>query len=398
MLHVPNDKELSLIQQILEFHKDDYVVFRITQTMLKKSIIDANTSIYNLLKNKSIFNFDTAVDGTIYYSDCSILLKNEKVEKKISFYRPLAKPNKPGDPRFWPYSLSSLVDVNTLIFLAVLENKLILIPITDNVVFLQNLEILFGKSLKVISPQLEKVIDFLTKYKEKWFPSISKNKRNDKDLGETFENLLKIPANNSKKADMDGELELKTKRLDSKTKNTLFCKVHDKKLSPLKTVRDVILRYGYPSNDIKRPDYLDLFVTVNTIPNQQGLFHRVNRDNELLEQYHIFNGKETLVAVWTFDTLKKSLEEKHPSTAWICAEEKEIDGVISFKFCQLNVTYAPLFQNFLLLLETNKVVFEWRGGQHPIEGQGKHVDYGHAFRVSEKDKDFLFSNSEKFEI
>jgi len=146
MLHVPNDKELSLIQQILEFHKDDYVVFRITQTMLKKSIIDANTSIYNLLKSKSIFNFDTAVDGTIYHSDCSILLKNEKVEKKISFYRPLAKPSKPGDPRFWPYSLSSLVDVNTLIFLAVLENKVILIPITDNVVFLQNLEILFGKS------------------------------------------------------------------------------------------------------------------------------------------------------------------------------------------------------------------------------------------------------------
>ena len=88
---------------------------------------------------------------------------------------------------------------------------------------------------------------------------------------------------------------------------------------------------------------------------------------------------------------------KHPSTAWICAEEKEIDGVISFRFCQLNVTYTPLFQNFLLLLETNKVVFEWRGGQHPIKGQGL-VDYGHAFRVSEEDKDFLFSNSQKFEI
>ena len=46
MLHVPRNEELFLIQKILEFHKDDYVVFRITQTMLNKSIIDANRSIY----------------------------------------------------------------------------------------------------------------------------------------------------------------------------------------------------------------------------------------------------------------------------------------------------------------------------------------------------------------
>lgn len=397
MLHVPRNEELLLIQKILEFHKDDYVVFRITQTMLNKSIIDANRSIYKLLKNLNIFNFDTAVDGTKYYLECSVLLNSEKIERKISLYRPLAKPNKAGDPRFWPYDLKSLIEVDTLVFLAVLNGKLILIPINDNIVFQQNLELLFGKSSKAISPQLEKVLEFLRKHKNVWFPSISKNKRNDKDLGDTFENLLKIPANNSKKADMDGELELKTKRLNSKTKNTLFCKVHDKKLSPFKTVRDVILNYGYASNDPERPEYLDLFVTVSTIPNPQGLFHRVNRDAEQLEQYHISNGKETLVAVWTFDTLKESLESKHPSTAWICAEEKEIDGVISFRFCQLNVTYTPLFQNFLLLLETNKVVFEWRGGQHPIKGQGL-VDYGHAFRVSEEDKDFLFSNSQKFEI
>ncbi len=36
MLHVPRNEELFLIQKILEFHKDDYVVFRITQTMLNK--------------------------------------------------------------------------------------------------------------------------------------------------------------------------------------------------------------------------------------------------------------------------------------------------------------------------------------------------------------------------
>jgi hypothetical protein len=105
MLHVPRNEELFLIQKILEFHKDDYVVFRITQTMLNKSIIDANRSIYKLLKNLNIFNFDTAVDGTKYYLECSVLLNSEKIERKISLYRPLAKPNKAGDPRFWPYLL-----------------------------------------------------------------------------------------------------------------------------------------------------------------------------------------------------------------------------------------------------------------------------------------------------
>ena len=39
MLHVPRNEELFLIQKILEFHKDVYVVFRITQTMLNKSKI-----------------------------------------------------------------------------------------------------------------------------------------------------------------------------------------------------------------------------------------------------------------------------------------------------------------------------------------------------------------------
>ncbi|MCG3691091.1 MvaI/BcnI family restriction endonuclease [Aliarcobacter butzleri] len=398
MLHVPNDKELSLIQQILEYHKDDYAVFRITHTMFKKSIIDANISIYKLLKNKNIFDFDTAEDGTIYYSECSILQNDEKVQKKISFYRPLAKPNKPGDPRFWPYGLSSLAEVHNLIFATVLDGRITFIPLSDSIVFQQNLELLFGKLAITKSPQLQTVIEFLRTYKNEWLPSVSKDKKNDKDVGDTFENLLKIPANNSKKADMDGELELKTKRLNSKTKDTLFCKVQNRKLSPLKTVRDVILKYGYTSNDVKRPDYIDLFVTVSTKPNRQGLFHKVNREAEQLEQYHILNGKETLVAVWTFDILKKSLEEKHPSTAWICAEEKKIDDVISFRYCKLSVTYAPIFENFLLLLETNKVVFDWRGGQHPIKGQGSAVDYGHAFRVSEQDRNFLFGKSQEFEI
>ena len=398
MLHIPTDKELEQLQQVIEFYNNDYIVFRITQTMLDKSTIDANTSIYKLLKNQEVFNFDDAVDGEKYYLQCSILLNTEVVEKKISLYRPEAKPHKAGDPRFWPYGLKSLVDEGSLVFLGVLNKKLILIPLIDEVISIPNLEILFGKSSESTSPQLKKVIDFLRAYKDVWFPSVSKSKKNDKDVGETFEDLLEIPANNSKAADMDGELELKTKRLASKTKDTLFCKVQDKKLSPVKTVRDIILNYGYQSNDSRRPEYIDLFVTVSTVPNAQGLLHKVNRNDEQLEQYHMADGVETLIAVWPFDILKDSLESKHPSTAWIGAEEKKEGGEIFFKYSQLNVTKTPLFQNFLLLIESNKVVFEWRGGQHPVKGQAEPIDYGHAFRVSEKDRNFLFGSSQEYQI
>ena len=89
MLHVPRNEELFLIQKILEFHKDDYVVFRITQTMLNKSIIDANRSIYKLLKNLNIFNnfrllFTIITDGKIESKSTIAINENGYIAKDIT--------------------------------------------------------------------------------------------------------------------------------------------------------------------------------------------------------------------------------------------------------------------------------------------------------------------------
>ena len=66
---------------------------------------------------------------------------------------------------------------------------------------------------------------------------------------------LGIPVNNLGSADYKGEIELKTKRSTSKTPDTLFSQVPDWDESPIKSVKEMILTYGYPSRHEKRKGY-----------------------------------------------------------------------------------------------------------------------------------------------
>ena len=70
MLHAPTDQELDLIHQIQEYSRSEFIVFRLTKTMLKKSIIDANKHIVRLFREQGLFDYSTAIDGEIYKVKC----------------------------------------------------------------------------------------------------------------------------------------------------------------------------------------------------------------------------------------------------------------------------------------------------------------------------------------
>ena len=231
---------------------------------------------------------------------------------------------------------------------------------------------------------------------DRWVISCSPTKRNPKDVGDTLEAEFGLKVNNDGSADYHG-IELKTKRRKSKTADTLFSQIPDEDLTPLRSAKEIILTYGYPSRKDHRKGYTDLFVTVSNIPNPQGLYLKVNDDSQTVEMRCTgkegYNVEDHIVAVWTYEKLKERLFEKHPVTAWILASEEVIDGAIHFKYDGLEISKTPIFSQFLLLIERGIVVYDWRGGYHP-EGTGR-VDKGHPFRLKgKKNRDLLFGEFE----
>ena len=46
-------------------------------------------------------------------------------------------------------------------------------------------------------------------------------------------------------------------------------------------------------------------------------------------------GKPEVAAYWHFDDLRQQLYAKHPSTLWVKAESREIDGMVPVSYTHL---------------------------------------------------------------
>lgn len=388
---VPNEIEKSLILEIQTYIRSEYALFRLTSTMIKKNIIDASILIRRIFLDSGVFNYDTAVDGDIHHTGTLVLTDSSVIEKKTSFYRPEAKPGKAGDPRFWPSIFHKYANVDDLIYVTSIEDKVLFIPINESCVNDYNLTKHF-ESIK-LDNALTTLIGKIKDLAGIPIKSCSPKRKNNKDIGDTLEIALGLKINNSAGADYLGEVEIKSKGSKMKTADTLFCKVPDKKLSPYSTVNEVINEFGYQSTKDSLADYKSLFVTVSTSPNPQGLFNVVDYDNEHLVQIHTNGSKEQIVCKWSFETLKKSLFTKHPKTVWVKATDRLISGDIYFTYePEFEVTMKPIFSQFLSLIEQDLIVFDWRGAIPLVKGK-KLIDYGHAFRLKNPaDRKVLFES------
>ena len=399
MLHEANEKEAKLVDEISSHIRSEFSLVRVTQTMVVKSTIDANQHISWLFSEGGLFDYSKAVDGEKYYLGSEILSAEGWVKRKTSFYRPKAKPGKPGDPRFWHSQFGNVVSEGDLVYLTVVNTSLIIIPLRSELLASVDLGSKFGSQTKP-SERLDEVIAKLRSLHGKWIKSCSPHKTNPKDVGDTLEAEFGLPINNLGSADYHG-IELKTKRKKSKTADTLFSQVPNPDVSPCKTAKDVILIYGYESRHPKRVGFKDLFVTVSNKPNSQGLYLSVNSSDQLVEMRSIGKAarclEDHLVAAWDFELLEKRLLEKHPTTAWIIADEQKIPGELHFRYEQLEISKRPLFSQFLFLIERGILVFDWRGGYHPTES-GR-VDKGHPFRLKgTKNRKLLFGSLQPVDL
>jgi len=383
---LPNEEEQIKIQLIQQYCRNEFTLIRMTSTMLEKSIIDASGPLRTILKDNDIVNYDNVLQGTEskILKESHVFLNSDIVNMKTSFYRPNTKL---GDPRIWIYGFKKDIPSGTLIYFTAFQGNLVVIPLNSR----ESLDILlrqyFGGNDDYLI--LEELMQRLSIISKQWIKSVSPFKSSPKDVGETLEKCLGISPNSIAQADFKGAIELKCKRAGGGNLDTLFSMVPNWDISALKSSTDIMLTYGYPSK--KYSGFCDLYVTVGNNPNNQGLFLGADDEEQIIYQRSKSDGIINEVCSWKYSEVKQKLQEKHPKTAWLSAEEKLINGEIHFNYNQIQLTQRPIFSQFTTLINQGIVTYDWRGRVRTDRTEYK--DKGHCYRIPPRKRSLLFGET-----
>lgn len=87
MIFEPYKDELEIINNIHKYNDSEYVVIRLTKTMIEKNNIDANALLRDLLKNNELVDFDLLEHGGINGKkfQAEFLFNNELQKNKNEF-------------------------------------------------------------------------------------------------------------------------------------------------------------------------------------------------------------------------------------------------------------------------------------------------------------------------
>ncbi|MCD6481807.1 MAG: hypothetical protein J7L31_06015, partial [Thermoplasmata archaeon] len=125
-------------------------------------------------------------------------------------------------------------------------------------------------------------------------------RRGNTGIGYTLETLLDIKENNLKDPDF-GDIELKSQRKEVSNRITMF--TFNRAVWKIRQ-KDLIEQYGYIDSTGRKA----LYCTVNTRPNPQGLYLKV--EDEKLKLYHVDG---TLIAEWDINDLVETFKQKMPA-------------------------------------------------------------------------------------
>lgn len=408
MIFTARPDEQCVINRIHEIRGGDYILVRMTPTMIEKNNIDANGVFREMLENASIVDYEVLLHGgqNGVSEEAVFIQKNTNTFVKLKFYR---VNNQRGDRRFSVETIKRKmknreINEGDLLYISIYkdatnEQRIFIINLTNNTPDNQHIIDAIGKDS--ISNKLDEIRPKLTAIVNGGWVNNSKGKgeKAPKDVGDTFEALLSIETNNSAKADIDGLIEIKTKG-ESRTLDTLFTlrpSFDGTKIASIETndrsrVSAFARYYGYESD--KHPNCNSLYITIGSKDapqNNQGFYLDVDDSESVVKLIGIdpVSQKEDVTAFWYFDDLKKQLEEKHPSTLWISAEERFKDGFVQFKYTEIEFSRSPQFMTFLAMIKSGKITYDWRGYTTKT---GVYVgkNHGNAWRIKPQAKVDLF--------
>lgn len=415
MIFTPYEDELRVINKIQKFQNTDYVLLRLTPTMIEKNNIDANQYLREMLLHANIVDYETLENGGSNGLEfpSTLILPDETKKVKLKFYR---VNNSRGDRRFSIETIkrkyqNGIFYSGDLLYISlsidIYESpSIFIVNLTHNIPSEEMLKSIIGfdpitQKFNEIKPHLVEII-----HGGFYNNSKGKGKIAPKDVGDTLESLLKVPTNNNPGADLDGLIELKTKY--SKTLDTLFTlrpcfegtEVATYETNDRSRVSAFTRLYGYDSD--KHPNCSSLYITIGSIDNpqnKQGFFLHVDEDNLKVSLMKTDPFKNSVVetAFWTFDALKQQLSIKHPATLWLKANTRENNGVIQFKYTDIKFSKAPQFMTFLSLIKSGIITYDWRGYTSK-EGKYKGKKHGNAWRIKPAAKSKLFGEIEKIEL
>jgi len=376
-----------------------YATIQITETGLKKSILDATAPVRTYFLEKGIHNYDEQLQGpeNKRLIETYILTDFEQKKTQSSLYRPITKK---GDPRMWVYRINDFVNPNDIFAIIALHKKLYIInlsridieqsydsciinPIRDLI------ELIHRQATTVAGELLEKIRNKMSD----WIPS---EVMADTGIGRTVESVLGIPMNSSKLADYKG-IELKSKREKSSVRSNLFTQSPNWPLSRLKSGKAIVDKYGYIPEGY---NHKSLHVTLSAFkPNPQGLGLNINYGKEWLEACEYAqkineNGnydKIDDVSVWQLITLHNRLLEKHRETFWIDVDTRVFRNHEYFRVTTIDHTKNPIPSQFDILLEQGRITVDFllcreSGGDT------------YSFKIGSKDRPLLFPESETYII
>ena len=379
----------------------EFATIQITETGLKKSILDATAPVRAYFEEKNIHDYNLQLQGPEHKRviDTYIMTEAAQFLTKTSLYRPITKK---GDPRLWVNKVRDVEFLRANDIFALIAHKNILFVINLSIVDivkvclssidtpLKDLILGLSREKNSVSDELLRLIkDRMTD----WMPA---EILADTGIGRTVESILGIEMNPSKNPDFKG-IELKSHREASRVRNTLFTQTPEWAISRLKSGKAIVEEYGYIPDGYNHKS-LHVTLTANR-PNPQGLGLLVRTQLGLLEadEFSLATLEDGTfrkindVAVWKLIKLHERLLTKHRETFWIDAETKHESGREFFRVSEILHTKNPIPSQFDVLLDQGQITVDFllcrdSGGDT------------YSFKIKGKARPLLFPQSETYNL
>lgn len=347
----------------------EFATIQITETGLKKSILDATAPVRAYFKEKGVHDYDLQLQGPEHKHiiDTFILTEFSNYPTKTSLYRPVTKK---GDPRLWVNKVKGVEFLHPDDIFALIAYKGLLYTVNLSTVNIPKvchstidtpLKDLISEIFKSKTSVSDELLCLIKDKMTDWMPA---EILADTGIGRTVEKMLGIEMNASKAPDYKG-IELKSHREASKVRNTLFTQSPEWEISKLKSGRAIVDKYGYIPDGY---DHKSLHVTLSANrPNPQGLgllvqpqIGRLEADEfSLLKLEDGSFRKIDEVAAWHLIKLHERLLTKHRETFWIDAETEVKNGKEYFRCTEILHTKNPIPSQFDVLLDQGQITVDF---------------------------------------